>query len=728
MKIKAYFLYLGYLGWLAVLFVVLFLGLNNTGLGITLAFLTFILSPGVLLLRIIKPLTSSFMGRLVLIIGLGFGFYFLLSLIAILLNLAISQLVIISALLIGILFILAFFKDFRNIWQPDWQWFKNQTIGDWLLIVAVLIGIIIAFLAVDAQSDKIGGDGWFHLAILQKVASGYSLDSHNLWMTKTTALNPVYSFPIWHILVGLFSKIINVPAFTVWRQVMLPVTLIAMIVWLGFFKTFFKNTSLIVLCFLCFLVYLLIANSFYMFSAIITPDTLCRLLLLPLVLLLTAQYLFEEKANKLFYCLLISLLAIFTGLVHFTQLIDYFLILIVFAILLLIFVRQKQIIQKLGWLFLALIGLIVPYLFIFQGGNISQIILGNINTFILQEGRININVFYFYPLLMLPILFLFIKKEHRLVFLISVPLTLLLAAWEESPLSNFFQKYLGEIFIKRAISDIPHWIFWGFGLYLILIGLNIIFLKTKIIKILNIVLGLLFVAILVFSPLRDIFNYLVAEVLFNSKNDINYFLGSNLWLIFGAVSVVVIAICIWKKYPSWTIPEPKDKLNFSILTIILIGILSLPYISGFKEVRAKNPNGNLLTNRKMIFKSYASDISRLGGQQTLDFWNSVPWKSVFLTDNVTLAQMVLLYSPNYVAEYPYAIKEFTTSKIFYDDSISLTKRLSVLDNLEVDYIIVRHLEETSFLEEHPQYFRLSFSNLFSFKGANKEIYIYQYLK
>ncbi len=292
MKIKSYFLYLGYLGWLAILFTSLFLGLNNTGLGITLAFLTFILSPGVFLLRLIKPSTSSFMVRLVLIISLGFGFYFLLSLIAILLNLAIGQLVIISVLLIGILFVWALFKDFRNIWQTDWQWFKNQTIVDWLLIVAVLIGIIIAFLAVDAQSDKIGGDGWFHLAILQKIASGQGLNPHNLWMTKTTALNPIYSFPIWHILVVLFSKIINTSFFTAWRQIMMPMTLIVIIVWFGFLKTFFKSKSLVVLCFLCFLVYLLIANSFYMFSAIITPDTLNRLLLLPLVILLTAKYLF----------------------------------------------------------------------------------------------------------------------------------------------------------------------------------------------------------------------------------------------------------------------------------------------------------------------------------------------------------------------------------------------------------------------------------------------------
>lgn len=725
MKIKVIYLYLLGVLWVAILaFLLKFAHLNVTGLGITLAFLTFVLSPGIFLLRLLRPWASSIMIRLILVISLGFSYSFFLNLIAILGNLTINQLVIIYLSILGVIFILAFWKDLHNIWCPDFSWFKKQSFGDWLLVAFLLIGIVIAFLAVDAQSDSIGGDGWFHLAILQKIVSGGGLSPYNLWVVETESLNPVYSFPVWHILVGVFSKVIDVSHITVWKQAMLPMTILAIIVWLGFLKIFFKSKNLIIFCFLCFLVYLFIAKSFYLFSAIITPDTLCRLLLLPLIFSLTAYFLFEEKASKPFYCFLIALLATFMGLVHFTQLIDYFLILIVLAILLAFFVRQKQVFQKLGWLLLVLFVPVLAYLLIFQVSNIYQMIEGNIATFVALEARSSINVYYFYSLLILPIMSLFIKKEYRLTLLIAIPLTLLLAAWQESPLSSFFQKYLGEIFIKRAISDFPTWLYWGFGYYLVFVGINVLLLKAKIAKFFTFAFGLLFVAILLFSPLRDYFDYFVTEIFFNSNNALNYFLARNMWLIFAITVMSVILIYFWQKRPSWSIPEPKDKLNFAVLTIIFIGILALPYISGFREVIAANPNKSVFSNRESL---YASDISFFGGIPTIDFWRSKS-KEVFLTDNVTMAQMVLLYSDNLAAEYPYAIGEFTESVKFYNDDLMIDKRLAILDNLRVDYIILRHEEEVDSLEQYPQFFQKAYENHYLYQGkAPKEIYIFKYL-
>src|SRR3989304_10142346 len=94
MKIKAPYLYLGFLVWLVLLAAILkFAHLNTTGLGITIFFLTMVLSPGFFLLRLTKIQLSNIAAIFIVMVALGFGFSFTANLLAIFLNLNIFSLI-----------------------------------------------------------------------------------------------------------------------------------------------------------------------------------------------------------------------------------------------------------------------------------------------------------------------------------------------------------------------------------------------------------------------------------------------------------------------------------------------------------------------------------------------------------------------------------------------------------------------------------------------------------
>jgi len=715
MRIKAPYLYLGFaVGAIILEFKLKYFHLDTTGAGMIMLFLPMIFAPGMVIWRLLRLKVVSIAPKLLYIIGLGFGYYFLINLVAIVTNLTIFQAGYLAFFLGIALFVISCWLDREAIWEPKFKdWFKIQTKADWFLYATILAGSVVAFLAIDAQVDKLIGDGWFHLAILQKITSGNGLNPYNLWVTKTTSLNPVYSFPLWHILVGLITKVLGTTIFTSLRLVLLPLVILTFVVWYSFSATIFKNKYLTALAFLSFLLLMLKDGTFYYLVPLASPDTFNRLLFLPLILGILIFYLFQEKASKITNTILISLLVIFMSLIHFTQLIYFIAIAIIAGILMAIFSRKKEALIKLGYILLGVGALTLPYLLIVQSGIISAWLEANRLAY---QGDVyknktpqDANIVYRYAVLSLPIMALFFKKKSRLILPCAIVITSILISWQVFGLRIFLLKNLGQIFVERAIANIPAFIFFGFLLFLVIYGINYLVskLSEKIILGINIAIGIFILLILIFGGFRTALASSVLKTVFNSDNIVfaQYF-----WVIFLLLAIGAVGYYFFRRKEA-DIVDPPHKLNFVLISLLLILIFATPYYAGLKKVFANNQNGTIFSNR---YSNIASDIRTIGGQKTIDFLNSVPQRSVFITDNPTISQMILLYSNNLAAEYPYSVKEFSQSAQFYNNSADLEKRLAILKKLEVNYIFSRHPEDEQFLSSHPEFFKKVFTNDFDY--------------
>jgi len=723
MRIRAYYLYLLFVFWALLLEVLLKYGhLNVTGLGVILTFLTLIFAPGIFLGRLMD-ITADKPAKILYIIGLGFGFYFFWNLLGILLSITIYQVLWLTFGAGIIIFALAAWRDRKEIFELNFGWAKNRTWNGWLLVALLLASSTIAFFAVDAQSEKLIGDGWFHLAILEKIVSGVPLNPGNLWAVKGMTINPVYAFPIWHIFVGELSKILNIAAYPALRLSMLPLVLIDFVVIYSVAKTIFAKLELTVLSYLSYLVLLLLAN-FYLLVAIVSPDSLVRLLLFPLVIGLSINFIFEQQKIQIKQVLIIAFLIVFMGLIHFTQLIEFVFILTLFLTFWAIFYRQKEAFFRGGSLWLGLLILLAPYLLIFQRDNLFTFLRNNVANFVNLNitTKSSIDVLHFYPLLIIPLMVLLAKKTPKLLWLIISLLILFLISYPQLEMQSFFLKYFGEVFTLRAALDILIGLYWGFGLYLILWLINYLLGKVSQSKsyIINIVLIIFLFLSFIITPARNGLIYFSDEIIFNSKNSLNAFLFNNFWaVVLFAVILAVIIYLLGKYYfrvKEWFIPEPNNRGNFAVLICIAVVILILPFGGGLRQVYAENPNGNLLSDRT---KNPPSDTSIMGGQETVNFLQELSAGSVFAVSTPTIAQNILLYGNFYVAEYPYAIAEFQTTQPIFLAATYPTERLNMLNQFQADYILTSRKGEAEIFDKDPANFQKVYQKSFTFQTTEK---------
>ena len=248
--------------------------------------------------------------------------------------------------------------------------------------------------------------------------------------------------------------------------------------------------------FWCFLLFHVFSGNCYFFAAAVSPASLIRLIIWPIVLGLAIYYFFENdkiglfsedeilfKTNlpvgilrsllrsSLFLAVIISLLSIFMGLTHITQLLDFVWILITFVIVSLIFYRKKDIFWKMVLVMGILAILVLPYLLIVQRENFLSFVKFNIYSYQTNLAGLRGSplIYNIYILFFLPFLSLFLKNK-RLTFLFATGLAILLISFPIFHLRDYFLKIFGPIFVERALSDIPNWIFWGLAFYLIIFG------------------------------------------------------------------------------------------------------------------------------------------------------------------------------------------------------------------------------------------------------------------
>ena len=736
-QIKAIYLYLLSLFWVVFLGVLLRLtDFKATGLGMTLAVLTLIFLPGVFLWRLIKMTQENLAIRLLYIIGLGWVFYLLLNFLALIFKMSLGQLSFAIGFFALILYGLSFWEDRQSVVSFNLEWFKKQTAGDWLLFILMFLGSLAAFWGVSGQADKFIGDGAFHLAILEKVVSTNNLDPYHLWITKTDSLNLVYSFPIWHLFLGFLAQILNLNIFTTYYLVLLPLVVLTILVVGGLASALFKNRYLATIVFLTFLAWSLSAGIFYNLVPLRSPDSLVRLLLLPLVLGLTAHYLFSENSEKLPNILLITLLVIFMGLIHFTQLIEYVLILGLLFIVLVIGDRQKEKWSKTGWLLLAIVGILAFYLGIFHFEAIRQFFLGNLanfsgDNFANRSYRDTGNI-YLYIVFSLPILAIF-ARERRFLFLLVIALTCLAISWQFFHLRIFFLKYFGEIFTIRAINDIPGFVYLGLLLFFLMAGLNRLLARQKVILYSSsLILIVFFLAMFLIEPLKLPIAVFIDQAFFTPKNSFFYTYFLPILILLATVSLVIYIYQHFIQKKELSIPDLQAKLNFAIIALVIFAIFSLPYAANFWAL-AKNPKTSILRPRQI---ANLGDLDRLGGQKTLDFLNTLPASSVLVISDVTTAQILAPYLKQYLAEYPFAIQKFTFSQKIYDPNISLDERLQILQNHSIDYIICLRSYETEIFAADPQFFSQIFATNFSYRlegpqgpyEKSRDFVVFQYLR
>lgn len=738
MKIRAVYLYLLSLFWVVLLGALLRLTeFNATGLGMTLAVLTLIFLPGVLLWRLIKMTQENLSIKLLYIIGLGFVFYFLLNFLALIFKMTLGQLSFAIGFLGLILFCLSFWEDRQSVWPLNFNWFKKQTAGDWILLALIILGTLAAFWGVNAQGNKFIGDGAFHLAILRKIISADNLSPYNLWVTKLTSLNLVYSFPLWHLFLGFLTKILNLNIFATYNLVLLPLVILTILVVIGFLKSVFQNRYLMIIAFLTFLVLSLSAGIFYNLLPLRSPDSLVRLLLLPLVLGLTANYLFSKNTKNLTNILLITLLVIFMGVVHFTQLLDYLLILGLLLIFLVIFDRQKENLKKIGWFLLVIVGILALYLGIFHFEGIRQFFLGNLanlssDNFANKSYHDTGNI-YLYIVFSLPLLAIF-TRERRFLFLLIIALTCLAISWQFFHLRIFFLKYFGGIFAIRAITDIPGFVYLGFTLFLLMAGLNLLLARKKVILYSSSIILIVFLlAILLIEPLKSPIASFIDQAFFTPKNPFFYVYFVPILILLAAVSLVTYIHQKFIQKKELIIQDPQDKLNFAIITFVLFAILSLPYAANFWQTLAKNSNGSLIQPHQA---ANLGDLDRIGGQPTLDFLNTLPSSSVLAISDVSTAQILTPYIKQYLAEFPFGITNFNTSQKIYDPNIASADRLQILKADSINYIVCLRPYETSIFESEPQKFEKIYAKdfVFTLQGPqgpyekSRQFVVFQYLK
>ena len=184
--------------------------------------------------------------------------------------------------------------------------------------------------------------------------------------------------------------------------------------------------------YLSFFLVFLKDNNFYYLVAVTSPDSFNRLFLLPLIMGIVVNLIFFKKSKNIPTIILISLLAIFLGLVHFIQFIYLIIILVVFVILLFIFFRKKDSLVKSVYLLGGLVLFVLPYLLIHYQSVIKFL---NENSIYFVNNKIDyrpypgMNIIYRYAILILVPILLFLKKYPRLILLYAIGCVSLIIYW-----------------------------------------------------------------------------------------------------------------------------------------------------------------------------------------------------------------------------------------------------------------------------------------------------------
>lgn len=717
---SVYWLYLTFILWAIIIFLV-----NNlfsvAPWTMMLTFFLLLCLPGFSLARIFKiNFKKDALGQLILWLTIGLIWTLIISGFAIVLGLTINALLFVYFGLILLIFILSFILELPFFaHRPDLNFsfkeiFKPQnSLGLWLVFLSIFVLITSSI----KGSLFTGGDPAFHLSIIRKAFENQPLTVENLSYVKGEAAHITYGIPIWHVFLALLAKLFKVDIFTLYGEVSMSLSALAILIWYFLLRKIFPSRNLAYLAFALFIAFVF----YYPFTVLVLPDSLNQFLLFPLSIALALKYIFEKQDYKVL--IVLSVLVVLMGAIHLTQYFYFIFAMLLFVLIYILFkFREKDfkniIFRILKVTFANLIFLVPFALFLESQGRVISSALKS--SLAINETRklryATVKHFWIMTKLAflgLPLFFLFIKKYRRLIFLVAF--FLLVPVTYSVFLRYKIMKILGYIFLNRLYGNVT----WHFAIWALVLGFILILLNRLVTKINSfchycVYLVNFFLAIIFGWSLWAEGKYQTISSFYSQvfSDSFDQWLNIHFEVVLISLMILVLVILIFQHFKPkvakfFNLEESNNYLFNFLITSVLIFFFISPKIELVTTVlKDNNFQNKFLTNPGY---SDAVDLKEVGGAETLNFIkNYIPAKSVFIVNKSRNAYLAML-ADQFIMAYPHSAEEAKYNKIF-QDKISFEQKLEYLQSSKIEYIMLVDSSGQTYFDQYPEYFKKIFSD------------------
>lgn len=704
---------------------------------LTYSFFLFLILPGFSLSRIFrltfsKDLYSKFMLYLVL----GLMFALVISLFAIVAPLTLSAAVVIYFLAMSLVLMTALILDiFRPtpLDLPTFDDIKTSLFKNWPFYLIFLFLIFLILCSLDVRGADFRGDPFFHLAVLRKAMGDFPLSAVNLSYVRTQ-LHIAYSFPVWHVYMAILHRTLGYNIFTLWNELIIPLSLMAVLTWYWLFRSIVKKTGMAVLLLGFYLLLTVIMRQFYIYTRLPVPDTLGQHILLPMALTLLIKYVYDLKTN---YKLLITIaiFGAFMGVVHFTQYFYFLSVVFVFLVTFTVLgISRKEYlvtVKRIFYVGALSAGIMLPFLAVLQITGKS--LLKTVQTFmgnpaqVLKYGTFdNISVYAKYAYVLLPLLLIFIKRNKTIVFLIAIMLTMPVFYAEWLGIKGITMKFLSFIFINRLYANVV-WYFAVIGLFF---GIIFIFFDklldalSRKWKYVSLMVGLVLMVIFGLAIQAQIKNNFLTH-LFEGvfSKGANAFLNTYHIALIAITLIIAIVICVFEYLNQKTddffkIKSFSHPVVMAICTAMILFFISAQDIKIYKFF-PKEFRGRYFFRETENSGGKVISYGAVGGPDTVRYIEkNIPPKSIFLSDSGYFMLPILV--DQHMANYSSSAD--TIAAYMYDGSQPLDYRLKHIRDTQTDYIlmILPNPKKIEAFDSYPQYFTKIYENRALIYKVNRE--------
>ncbi len=704
---------------------------------IAVTFLVLVFVPGFALSRLFKiNFQKDFLGQVILWFVLGLIYNLLFCLLSLIFHLNITQLVVLNLILSGLIFLTALILDLRSSSEVQInlkQFLKLEN----LVFVFLLFLIIFVLSVVDQLGTNFTGDPMFHLAAIRKVIEGQPLTIENLNHVKNQ-YHVAYGLPIWHVFLGLLTKITNTNIFVLFREITTVLTLLVFLVWYWFFLKVLPTRSLAILGLFLFILFHFYDNG-YLYTRLPVPDTLNMLILMPLSFGLAIKYIFDKFSNYK-YLVVLSILLALMGLIHWTQYFYYLSAMGLFAIFYLVFkFKDKDFIAIFKRILLAIFAnmiVIIPLLIVLQLK--QSAVTGNFQEFsTITKVSTNDRLHKFDPYfklsyILLPLIAIFFRKYRRLIFLLAVFLIGPLI-FNIPGLYPIVRSYLSHVFVNRFYTNLGQ---WPYIIWALLIGFILVLIDRLLSRINP---SLRYLRFLI-DGLLGIFLIWMFWVQFNTQQVQNWYysifdfstptfnwLNTNFYWLIPVITFIALVLFVAQKYyrPSiefFTFKDYKNSSTMLILTLIIVFFLGIPSFSHLTFYAKKEfQNWHFFREATDPTPDFINP-DKFGGMETIDFIKkNIPPKSVFDTNTFASYTLPTLVDVH-MASYNLGSEPTKKYKDIYDRTVPIEKKLTMLKEADIDYLIYQYKpsESQSPYDPYPQYFIKIYDSTAAIYQVNKE--------
>lgn len=693
LKRKKFLIFARPIGW-AGLFGLSFL-LPNTPFIFIFRVLWLVFFPGILFSKIFNfKIGLGLIGQAALTLIIGLVFNFLLCFLAIILGLNLSFLTISYFVVIGLVTVFYFILSLKRPINPTNFSLKSVfNLGNLVyLIPATLTLLIVA--VVQARGANFDFDPTYHLAIMRKVIDNNPLGINALSFVKNQP-HPAYAVLIWPVFLSLLAKINHLNIFTLWNQIPTVLVLMTGLAWMWLFSKTIKNKTIASLATCMFLITMFYPDG-YNYARLPVPDSFAMFVLVPLITGLALEYILEN--GQVYLLWLTAILLFCTGLIHLTQFVYFFIILISFTIWYLIFKFKDDGLKVLKRAFIlalasaSLIGIMFLYLQVQTG------ILSN-NLSVYQTVKVKENylsnfakfkTFAKFAYLALPLTLIFIKRNPRVIIFWSV-MFIAPIIYNVGFLKNFFYNNFSFVFVDRLYSNTT----WYYAILGLAVGAVILALdhiishltkKNKyFILVVNIFLTLV-AAIFVWLEFKFGLLALSFNNLFNKRTDL--LLNANYLKIIGVIFVLAIVFLIieWrKKQKLFSTPiNQKSLVSFWLVFMFVFWFVS-PTRLTIQKTFAKSHQSSFFqsiqdaTDKVVIADNY-------GGADALNFIKTNIPSRVIFESNSAYRDLPMMQDV-YMTAWPDHTKPDKEYSLLYLADTLLEKKLACVESGKMDYLL-----------------------------------------